>query len=308
MERAGRSIAVDSEGEKVSIVALVDEFAKAAASESGLGEANKVLAQIRAQLYSRLNTTSSSEEKVQVVEVSGKLVDLLNAENGSVMVPVLANVVRTALADSTSYDVIQAASVLLGRLASKRGFLVISETVSFELKRALEWLSDSFEFRRLASVLVLSELALAVPAALYQQMDRYLSVMWTALCDNGRRHIFSAAATTLHRMLEIVLQRGTPQQTLQVFSKVLDEALGGLSKSAMTHGALLAIGELFGLSAVSGDAGVFALLVAKFPLCCEAVLKLRSSKDKRISKTVLKLMPRLARFNPGHFSTHLAKV
>jgi FKBP12-rapamycin complex-associated protein len=298
----------DGEPEKVTIVELVDEFAKAASSESGRGEANKVLAQIRAQLYSRLNTTSSSEQKVEVVEVSGKLVDLLNAENGSVMVPVLANVLRTALADSTSYDVIKAASVLLGRLASKRGFLVISETVSFELKRALEWLPDSYEFRRLASVLVLSELAVAVPAAVFQQMDRYLSVMWTALCDNMHRPIFAAAATTLHRMLEIVLQRGSSQQTLQVFSRVLDEALAKLAKSPMTHGALLAIGELFGLEAVRGDAGVFALLVAKFPLCCEAVLKLRSSKDKRISKTVLKLIPRLAHFNPAHFSTHLAKV
>jgi FKBP12-rapamycin complex-associated protein len=307
MDRS-RIASPDGESDKVSIVALVDEFAKAAASESGLGEANKVLAMIRSQLYSRLNTTSSSEEKVEVVEVSGKLVDLLNAENGSVMVPVLANVLRTALADSTSYDVIQAASVLLGRLASKRGFLVISETVSFELKRALEWLSDPFEFRRFASVLVLSELAVAVPAALYQQMDRYLSVMWTALCDNGRRPIFTAAALTLHRMLEIVLQRGSAAQTLEVFSRLLDEALVGLGKSPMTHGALLAIGELFGLSAVADDPGVFALLMAKFPLCCEAVLKLRSSKDNRIGKTVLKLMPRLARFNPGHFSTHLAKV
>ncbi len=296
-----------AEVEKVNMADLVDEFARAAISEAGSGEANKMLGQIRSQLYNRLNTTTVSEEKVQLIEMAGTLVDVLNAENASAMVPVLANVLRTALTDTASFDVLRAASSLLGRLASKRGFLVISETVSFELKRALEWLPDSYEFRRLASVLVLSELALAAPAALYQQMDRYLASMWTALCD-VQRPIFQAAATTLHRMLEIVLQRGTAPQALRVFSRVLDEALSGLSKNATTHGALLAIGELFGLEAATTEPGVQGLLVSKFPLICEAVLKLRASKDRRVSKTVLKLMPRLARSNPPHFATHVPKV
>ena len=232
---------------------LVAEFARAASSESGGGEANRLLGQIRAGLYSRLNNTSAAEEKVQLIEMAGQMVDLLNTENASVMVPVLANVLRTALSDTGSFSVIKAAAALLGRLASKRGFLIISETISFELKRALEWLPDNYENRRLASVLVLSELAVAAPASLYQQMDRYLSSMWTALCD-VQRPIFTAAAKTLYCMLEVVLRRGTEAQAVRVFSRVLDEALAGLQKNQTVHGALLAIGELFGLEA-SGWSG-----------------------------------------------------
>jgi hypothetical protein len=121
--------------DKVNIVELVEEFARTASSEAGSGDdANRLLGQIRSQLYNRLNTTAVSDEKVQLIEVSGRLVDLLNTENASVLVPVLANVLRTALTDSASYEVLRAASALLGRLASKRGFLAISETLSFELK------------------------------------------------------------------------------------------------------------------------------------------------------------------------------
>jgi hypothetical protein len=62
-------------------------------------------------------------------------------------------------------------------------------------------------------------------------------------------------------------------KALRVFSRVLDEALAGLARPGTTHGALLALGELFGFEAAAGDAGVRAMLAAKFPLCCEAVLK-----------------------------------
>ncbi len=134
MERVPAGVG-GGDAEKLNIVELVEEFARSASSEAGGGDdAHRLLGQIRSQLYNRLNTTSVSDEKVQLIEVSGRLVDLLNTENSSVLVPVLANVLRTALSDSASYEVLKAASTLLGRLASKRGFLVISETVSFELK------------------------------------------------------------------------------------------------------------------------------------------------------------------------------
>lgn len=230
---------------------------------------------------------------------------MLSSENASVVVPVLANVLRTALTDSEG-PVLIAASGLLGRLAATRGFLIISETVQFELKRALERLNDSFEFRRLSSVLVLKELSQAVPAAIFQQLDRYFNAMWPTLCD-AHRPINKAAALTLRRLLDIVLRRG-PSRALSIFSKVLSEALPGLTKvQATTHGSLLAVAEVFGFEAPpSADLQTF--LVEKFPFYCDAVLKLRSAKDQRIAKTVMELLPRLARFQPNVFSSHLKPV
>ena len=283
---------------------LVSHYARVASQESR-EETSKLLDAVRVQLYAQLNQAPSPEDKVAVVAVARRLVELLNGENASVLVPLLANVLRTTLTDN-SFEVLDAASQLLGCLAHRRGFLVISETVSFELKRALEWMGDSYEFRRLASVLVLSQLAEAAPAALFKQMNRYFSAMWTTLCE-AYRPVYMAAAATLKKMLAILLSRATPEASLQVISHLLEEALERLGKSSTTHGSLLAIGELFALPPVEADVDTF--LRRKFPLVCDSVLKLRTSKDALVSKTVLKLIPALARFEPAHFGpTHLAKI
>ncbi len=133
--------------------------------------AGQSIAQLRTRLYSRLNAGDTAA-KVKAIELTALLVPQLENENSPVVVPVIANVLRSALAGDEP-PVLQAAAALLGQLAAKRGFLIISETVSFELKRALEWLTDDYEFRRLSSVLVLQELSAAIPAAVFQQMDRY---------------------------------------------------------------------------------------------------------------------------------------
>lgn len=106
-----------------------------------------------------------------------------------------------------------------------------------------------------------------------------------------------------------MLKRG-PLRAPTLFSSILADSLVGLARvGPMTHGSLLAVGEVFGVEPPpTGE--LLSFLVEKFPFFCDAVLKLRSAKDKEkiIVRTVMRLLPRLARFQPAVFSTHLKPV
>jgi FKBP12-rapamycin complex-associated protein len=132
----------------------------------------------------------------------------------------------------------------LGHLAAKGG-AVIADTIDFEIKRALEGLTgERQENRRLASVLVLKELAHNAPTLFNVYVAEFLDKIWTALRD-PKEQVRSGAVDALRACLTLILERQSSMR-LQWYYKIYDEAIKGLRQSSPEniHGSLLTIGEL----------------------------------------------------------------
>ena len=132
----------------------------------------------------------------------------------------------------------------LGHLAAKGG-AVIADTIDFEIKRALEGLSgERQENRRLASVLVLKELAHNAPTLFNVYVAEFLDKIWTALRD-PKEQVRIGAVDALRACLTMIFERQSSMR-LQWYYKIYDEAIKGLRQTSPEniHGSLLTIGEL----------------------------------------------------------------
>jgi FKBP12-rapamycin complex-associated protein len=132
----------------------------------------------------------------------------------------------------------------LGHLAAKGG-AVIADTIDFEIKRALEGLTgERQENRRLASVLVLKELAKNAPTLFNVYVAEFFDKIWTALRD-PKEQVRSGAVDALRACLTLILERQSSMR-VQWYYKIYDEAIKGLRQSSPEniHGSLLTIGEL----------------------------------------------------------------
>jgi FKBP12-rapamycin complex-associated protein len=132
----------------------------------------------------------------------------------------------------------------LGHLAAKGG-AVIADTIDFEIKRALEGLTgERQENRRLASVLVLKELARNAPTLFNVYVADFLDKIWTALRDT-KEQVRIGAVDALRACLTLILERQSSMR-LQWYYKIYDEAIKGLRQSSPEniHGSLLTIGEV----------------------------------------------------------------
>lgn len=148
------------------------------------------------------------------------------------------------------------AAKTVGRLAIVSG-IKRAEYVDFEVKRAFEMLSEERnEGRRHTAVLLLKELAIAMPIYFYQQVSRFFDHILIALKD-PKQQIREAAAKALRAGLVVTVQRETAKQStakLQWYIQCYEDAMlsfediplkeKGMTKEDKVHGGLLILNEL----------------------------------------------------------------
>lgn len=122
-----------------------------------------------------------------------------------------ANYLRNLL-PSNDVGVMELVAKTMGRLALASGAKA-SEYVEFEVKRAFEWLGgDRVEAKRHAAVLVLRELALAMPTYFYQQVSQFFDLIFNAIQD-PKAAIREAAVDALRAALVVTAQRELARQS-----------------------------------------------------------------------------------------------
>ncbi|XP_013148241.1 PREDICTED: serine/threonine-protein kinase mTOR-like [Papilio polytes] len=156
---------------------------------------------------------------------------------------------------SNDVSILELAAKTMGRLAVSLG-VKRGEYVEVEIKRAYEWLSEErSESKRLSAVLILRELAIAMPSYFYQNIGGFFNNIHSALRD-PKEQIRELAAKTLRAAFVVTSQREQPDQSNKVhwYSECYEEAMTsfsdntvrerGLSRDEHVHGALLILNEL----------------------------------------------------------------
>lgn len=156
---------------------------------------------------------------------------------------------------SNDVSILELAAKTMGRLAVSLG-VKRGEYVEVEIKRAYEWLSEErSESKRLSAVLILRELAIAMPSYFYQHIGGFFNNIHSALRD-PKEQIRELAAKTLRAAFVVTSQREQPDQSNKVhwYSECYEEAMTsfsdntvrerGLSRDEHVHGALLILNEL----------------------------------------------------------------
>lgn len=152
-------------------------------------------------------------------------------------------------------SVLELAAKTMGRLAGSLG-IKRAEYLETEIKRSFEWLSEERnEGKRLSAVIILKELAIAMPSYFYQQINGFFNHIIVALRD-PKEQIRESAAKALRAALVVTAQRETPEQNVKLtwYSEYYVEAMSsfsdqlsrekGLSRDDHVHGALLILNEL----------------------------------------------------------------
>eukprot|EP00906_Rhabdomonas_costata_P021286 RCo030920 len=191
----------------------------------------------------------------------------------------------------------QLAAHVLGKLARMGGALA-TDVVESEAKRALEWLISGKDVmnRRYCALLILRELTQSVPSLLFQRVEQFLEAVWTALRDPSLA-MREAAVLALRAYLVVIADRDSPLRP-SLYDRIYHNALKGLKgKPESQHGSLLVLGEL--LKFTKDD-----FMKQKFRETCDTILKYKDHKVPVIRVVVLRLLPRLADFQPTVFRTH----
>ena len=164
------------------------------------------------------------------------------------------------------------------------------------MKRALEGLNSEkrVEQQRLASVLVLKELATNAPTLFYMHVPAFLKTIWAGIGDI-KQMIREAAIENLRACLFLISERDSSVRT-KWYMEVFEESNRRLRSGQLEvlHGALLAAGELLRIN-------VGILSEDKVADVYNLVVRQKDNKDSLIRRTVINLLPMLARFNPEQF-------
>lgn len=182
-----------------------------------------------------------------------------------------ANYLRNLL-PSSDVGVMELAAKTVGRLATVSG-VKRAEYVEFEVKRAFEWLSEERnEGRRHSAVLLLKEMAIAMPTYFYQQVSGFFDHILIALKD-PKQQIREAAAKALRAGLVVTAQRESAKQSTakpQWYNQCYEEAMisfedipikeKGITREDRVHGGLLILNELFRCSNATWENKYTALM------------------------------------------------
>ena len=229
--------------------------------------------------------------KLEGIKATGILINVISNENISIIVPVVANILRICLSGNDP-TVLKLSSKYLGDFARIENKLV-TDCVLFELGLAIEWLRDNYEFRRLAAILILKEVAINASTFFYRVIKDYFEGMWPTLRDS-KPEIFEAAREVLREAIRLVGERG---QASLYYKKIFEDVRNGLKSSTpqIVHGSVLALFELLRNPQDKG------FMQEKFANICTTVINLKDSKDRRINMTILQLIPQLATYNEELF-------
>lgn len=145
--------------------------------------------------------------------------------------------------------------VKLNQLPGTKG----AETFEFNIRLAFEWLSGERENSRHSAVLVLRELAVAMPTYFYQQVGGFFDGIFKAIGD-PKPIIREGAGQALQAALLVTAQRENLMQnsTPTWYQTCYNEAMScfgevppkekGVTKDDRVHGALIVLNELLRVS------------------------------------------------------------
>lgn len=214
----------------------------------------------------------------------------------------LANYLRV-LIPSNDTEVMRLAANTLGKLAVPGGTLT-SDFVEFEMKTCIEWLTTSpenasssskQEYRKHASLLIITALANNSPYLLYPYVNSILDNIWRALRDTNLV-IRMDAALTLGKCMSIIQDRDTAL-TKQWVERLFKECVYGLTLNTneSIHATLLVYRELLKLSAF--------YLSGKYDEVFQSTARYKDHKYDVIRKEVYAILPLLASFDSNLFTT-----
>lgn len=146
-----------------------------------------------------------------------------------------------------------------------------AESFEFDIKRAFEWLAEERnEGKRHAAVLVLRELAVAMPTFFYQQVSGFFEHIFKVIHDpkpiirDGAGQALRAALVVTSQR-EVAKQLNKPQWYQQCFEKAMigfgDEVIRekGVTKDDRIHGSLIVLNELLRCSNLNWERRYCAL-------------------------------------------------
>lgn len=208
----------------------------------------------------------------------------------------LANYLRV-LIPSNDIEVMRLAATALGKLAISGGTLT-SDFVEFEVKTCIEWLTTSpdntsssskQEYKKHASLLIITALAYNSPYLLYPFVNSILDNIWRALRDS-KLVIRTDAAMTLGKCLSIIQNRDS-LLTKQWFERLFKGCVYGLTLNTneAIHATLLVYRELLVLRG--------SFLKAKYDEIYHSTMKYKDHKNDVIRKEVYAIFPLLASFD-----------
>lgn len=165
-----------------------------------------------------------------------------------------ANYLKNVFPSSDS-TVLELAARTVGRLAATLG-VKRGEYVESEIKTAFEWLAEERnEGKRLSAVLILKELAIAMPSYFFQQINGFFNYIMVALRD-PKEQIREAAAKAVRAAFVVTAQRENPKQAnkahwyIQCYEETTTSFSDltirdkGLNRDDHVHAALLILNEL----------------------------------------------------------------
>ncbi|XP_076451616.1 serine/threonine-protein kinase mTOR-like isoform X2 [Babylonia areolata] len=213
-------------------------------------------------VFEMVSSTDINERKGGILTI----VALISVDAGSVSTRLsrFANYLRNMFMPCGDAVVMEMTAKAMGVLALSSGTFA-AEYVEFEVRRALEWLSnvERNEGRRHAAVLILKELAVNTPTFFFQQVQQFFDCIFTAVRD-PKLIIRESAVEALRAALALTSQRETKntqrtQWYRQCFDKAeeqVDEAQlkeRKMTKDEWVHGSLLVINELLRCSNMEGE-------------------------------------------------------
>lgn len=259
----------------------------------------KFINDVNRRIFELVNS-NDYHEKIGGIMAIDELIDI-DGEDNTTKITRFANYLRIVL-PGIDPQVSVLASKALGRLAMAGGTLT-PDFVEFEIKRSLEWLQgDRNESRRLASVLVLKELALNAPILFYPYVSQFFDNIWGALRDT-KVGIREGASEAVRACLHVIYQRDKLLRQ-QCYQRLYEEAQKGFKQGTAEsiHGSLLMTKELL---QYPGD--MIGFLQTRYNSIFEVVFKNKDHRDSLVRRSVISLMPLLATFNAESFaSLHLS--
>ncbi|XP_072945210.1 serine/threonine-protein kinase mTOR [Epargyreus clarus] len=246
-------------------------YAKTELREVPQEELTQFLDEFNHQIYEMVSSNDVHEKKGGVLAI----VCLIGGDCDTTKTRItrFANYLRNLL-PSSDVGVMELAAKTVGRLATVSG-VKRAEYVEFEVKRAFEWLSEERnEGRRHSAVLLLKELAIAMPTYFYQQVSGFFDHILVALKD-PKQQIREAAAKALRAGLVVTAQRETAKQSTskpQWYIQCYEEAMlsfedipireKGITKEDRVHGGLLILNELLRCSNATWETKYNSLMYA----------------------------------------------
>ncbi|XP_031383805.1 serine/threonine-protein kinase TOR isoform X3 [Punica granatum] len=255
------------------------------------------------QLYDRISSLleiNNVADNLGALRVIDELIDVNLGENAS-KVSKFSYYMRMVFDVKRDEAVLVPASRVLGHLARVGGAMTADE-VEYQLKKALDWLrGDRVEYRRLAAVLILKEMAENASTVFNVHVQEFVDAIWVALRD-PRLEIREKAVEALRACLRVIEKRET-RWRVQWYYRMFEATQEGLAKNApvhSVHGSLLAVGELL------RNTGEF--MMSRYREVADIVVRYLEHRDRLVRLSITSLLPRIAHFLRDRFKTHYLTI